>query len=215
MKPSIKTLIPIQLAAVALVGVTGVGAANAATHRSAQSAEQTAQRVARCWVPGGKQGPLASKYKKYQPKKDLHQTRAQILKRAQSWVTKKVPYSQDGSSPYCNKYGVYRRDCSGFVSMAWGLHSVQWTGSLIGSGYSKPLGGPKHKNWTKLIEPGDAVTRSPSSHSGHVALVVKVGTKGVEVAQEPTFGGHAEKVFRKWAYLKNNGFYGIRYAHVK
>ncbi|MEV6975794.1 peptidoglycan-binding protein [Kitasatospora sp. NPDC093806] len=52
-------------------------------------------------------------------------TRAQIIERAQRWVDQKVPYSMgrywsDG----------YRQDCSGFVSMAWGLGSNQTTWTL-------------------------------------------------------------------------------------
>ncbi|WP_225822827.1 peptidoglycan-binding protein [Streptomyces naphthomycinicus] len=52
-------------------------------------------------------------------------TRTDIIKRAKVWVAAKVPYSMsafwsDG----------YRQDCSGYVSMAWGLPSNEWTGSL-------------------------------------------------------------------------------------
>ncbi|WP_189948869.1 peptidoglycan-binding protein [Streptomyces alanosinicus] len=52
-------------------------------------------------------------------------TRTQIINRAKLWVTAQVPYSMsafwsDG----------YRQDCSGFVSMAWGLPGNEWTGSL-------------------------------------------------------------------------------------
>jgi hypothetical protein len=55
----------------------------------------------------------------------LRLTRAQILDRAESWVAAGVPYSmtaywKDG----------YRQDCSGFVSMAWGLGVSAWTGDL-------------------------------------------------------------------------------------
>ena len=55
----------------------------------------------------------------------LRLTRAQILERAETWVAAKVPYSmtalwKDG----------YRQDCSGFVSMAWGLGTSAWTGDL-------------------------------------------------------------------------------------
>ncbi|GAA2122792.1 hypothetical protein GCM10009759_73470 [Kitasatospora saccharophila] len=52
-------------------------------------------------------------------------TRAEILRRAQTWVDQKVPYSM-------NKYWSdgYRQDCSGFVSMAWGLGSSQTTWTL-------------------------------------------------------------------------------------
>ncbi|MFJ2779025.1 peptidoglycan-binding protein [Kitasatospora sp. NPDC087315] len=52
-------------------------------------------------------------------------TRAQIIERAQSWVNQKVPYSM---SRYWSD--GYRQDCSGFVSMAWGLGSSQTTWTL-------------------------------------------------------------------------------------
>jgi hypothetical protein len=52
-------------------------------------------------------------------------TRAEIIRRARTWVAEKVPYSmtrfwRDG----------YRQDCSGFVSMAWNLPGNEWTGTL-------------------------------------------------------------------------------------
>ncbi|MFH9570059.1 peptidoglycan-binding protein [Streptomyces sp. NPDC017454] len=52
-------------------------------------------------------------------------TRTEIISRAKTWVTAKVPYSvtaywSDG----------YRQDCSGYVSMAWKLPTNEWTGSL-------------------------------------------------------------------------------------
>ncbi|MBY6304690.1 peptidoglycan-binding protein [Streptomyces clavuligerus] len=52
-------------------------------------------------------------------------TRAEIIERARTWLTEKVPYStrrywDDG----------YRQDCSGYVSMAWNLPGNEWTGSL-------------------------------------------------------------------------------------
>ncbi|MEU3920856.1 peptidoglycan-binding protein [Streptomyces sp. NPDC029004] len=52
-------------------------------------------------------------------------TRAEIINRAQQWVTAKVPYSMD---QYWSD--GYRQDCSGFVSMAWNMGSNEWTGSL-------------------------------------------------------------------------------------
>ncbi|MFK4116489.1 peptidoglycan-binding protein [Streptomyces longwoodensis] len=66
-------------------------------------------------------------------------TRAEIIRRAKAWVAARVPYSMgaywsDG----------YRQDCSGFVSMAWGLPGNEWTGSLgqfgvrIGKGDLQP-----------------------------------------------------------------------------
>ncbi|WP_030908399.1 peptidoglycan-binding protein [Streptomyces sp. NRRL F-5126] len=52
-------------------------------------------------------------------------TRAQIISRAKTWVTAKVPYSM-------TKFWTdgYRQDCSGYVSMAWHLPKNEWTGSL-------------------------------------------------------------------------------------
>ncbi|MCX3063674.1 peptidoglycan-binding protein [Streptomyces beihaiensis] len=52
-------------------------------------------------------------------------TRSAIIARAKTWVAAKVPYSM-------NKFWKdgYRQDCSGFVSMAWGLPGNEWTGSL-------------------------------------------------------------------------------------
>ncbi|MFF0447400.1 peptidoglycan-binding protein [Streptomyces sp. NPDC004609] len=52
-------------------------------------------------------------------------TRAEIINRAKKWVNAKVPYSM-------SKYWSdgYRQDCSGYISMAWGLKTNEWTGSL-------------------------------------------------------------------------------------
>ncbi len=57
-------------------------------------------------------------------------TRAQIITRAEKWLTEKVPYSQ--VEWWTNANGTYRQDCSGYVSMAWGLNQYTdfWTGNL-------------------------------------------------------------------------------------
>ncbi|NDZ82054.1 hypothetical protein G3I19_26680 [Streptomyces sp. SID10853] len=52
-------------------------------------------------------------------------TRAAIISRAKKWVGAKVPYRMDK-----NWTDGYRQDCSGFVSMAWGLDGSEWTGNL-------------------------------------------------------------------------------------
>jgi hypothetical protein len=53
--------------------------------------------------------------------------RETILQRGFDWLDKGVPYSQSDS------FEGYRTDCSGFVSMAWGLGTSQTTSSF-GSG---------------------------------------------------------------------------------
>ncbi|MFE2912998.1 peptidoglycan-binding protein [Kitasatospora indigofera] len=54
-------------------------------------------------------------------------TREQIIARAQGWVDQKVPYSM---STYWSD--GYRQDCSGYVSMAWGLAASETTWTLPG-----------------------------------------------------------------------------------
>src|SRR2546430_2881104 len=46
-------------------------------------------------------------------------SRYQIIERARSWLWPAVAYSQKAF--HQNMYGCYRADCSGYVSMAWGL----------------------------------------------------------------------------------------------
>ncbi|MEU7477103.1 hypothetical protein AB0A63_14040 [Lentzea sp. NPDC042327] len=45
--------------------------------------------------------------------------RAEIVERACTWLRDSVPYGQ--AKYHANEHGIYRADCSGFVSMAWGL----------------------------------------------------------------------------------------------
>ena len=184
-----KTLIPLQLATLAMVGVAGAGTAHAAeAHTTPASAAVSAQKCGKT------------------PAKNSHLSRSTMLKRGKSWVTAKVPYSQ--TQTYCNSYGRYRKDCSGFVSMAWGLRTSYWTGSLLG--VSKNLSNPKR------VAAGDALTHYATSKSrGHVVLVVSKGTKGVYVYAEPHSGSYAQKQYWSWTYIKNNHYYGIRYNNVK
>ncbi|KUL34380.1 hypothetical protein ADL22_30500 [Streptomyces sp. NRRL F-4489] len=85
-------------------------------------------------------------------------SRAEILRRAQHWVDRGVRYSM---SSY---YEGYRQDCSGFVSMAWGLSGSQWTGSLASYGVRVS------KN---ALQPGDMLLyHNPANptHGSHVVL---------------------------------------------
>ncbi|WP_408650381.1 hypothetical protein, partial [Jatrophihabitans sp.] len=67
-------------------------------------------------------------------------TRDKIYNRAQYWVAQNVPYSQSAyTSANSAPTGPYRTDCSGFISMAWGLDSSLNTGTLpdVSTGISK------------------------------------------------------------------------------
>lgn len=48
--------------------------------------------------------------------------RDEIIERAESWLRPSVPYS--ATKFHQNEFGIYRTDCSGYVSMAWGLPGV-------------------------------------------------------------------------------------------
>ncbi len=54
--------------------------------------------------------------------------RSTVLSRANTWVAEKLPYSQTVCHTDAN--GTYRTDCSGFISMAWGLTSSYVTSTL-------------------------------------------------------------------------------------
>jgi hypothetical protein len=45
--------------------------------------------------------------------------REQVIERAESWLHPSVAYSQHDF--HTTEHGTYRTDCSGYVSMAWGL----------------------------------------------------------------------------------------------
>jgi cell wall-associated NlpC family hydrolase len=80
-------------------------------------------------------------------------TRSEVLARAHTWVVKRVTYSQSA------RYAGYRRDCSGFVSMAWHL----------GTSYtSRTIGAVAKRVAISQLRPGDAV-HTP----GHVAIFVR------------------------------------------
>ncbi|WP_157747002.1 FG-GAP repeat domain-containing protein [Micromonospora rifamycinica] len=98
---------------------------------------------------------------------DMIVTRSQILARAYSWLdVGGVPYSQDRC--YSNSHGDYRTDCSGFVSMAWGLGgpgSSFWTGNLDNRSFQIPR---------NSLMPGDALLRHTGNpDENHVALFVR------------------------------------------
>lgn len=120
-------------------------------------------------------------------------TRPAVLHRAHNWVAKQVRYSQSST------FGGYRRDCSGFVSMAWKL-GRSYTSSTIRSVAKRvPL---------SKLRPGDAI-RTP----GHVAIFVKWanGARTRYVAMEQSTWGrpalhHVRSVGR--------GATGLRYRRI-
>lgn len=91
--------------------------------------------------------------------------RRDFIARAFSWVEQGVMYSKRGS--HSDHNGTYRRDCSGFVSMAWGLdgsYSTRRMAPFDGT-FSHALGSYAD------LRPGDALNRPrPKKGNYHVAL---------------------------------------------
>ncbi|GAB3494156.1 hypothetical protein GCM10027521_42340 [Amycolatopsis cihanbeyliensis] len=137
------------------------------------------------------------------PSSDLELTRDDILVRGKSWIDERVPYSQ--SSWHTNQFGRYRQDCSGYVSMAWGLHRVRWTGDIMEVA---------HRIDRRDLLPGDALWLHGSS-TQHMALFVRwadsAETRAV-VWEEYRTGTVASE--RTWSASRTSRFNAIRYDNV-
>ncbi|MGW6704040.1 hypothetical protein ACWGDE_03950 [Streptomyces sp. NPDC054956] len=79
-------------------------------------------------------------------------TREQIIARAKDWVDQRVGYSQGSGWEDAATSGPYRRDCSGFVSMAWQLRTSLSTRTL--STVAREL------SELEELEPGDALVNT-------------------------------------------------------
>lgn len=89
--------------------------------------------------------------------------RDEIISRAQTWVDQGVPYNWDTTHP--DPQGKqYRMDCSGFVSMAWGLDDSLNTVTLPDV---------SHKIDKDELKPGDVLMKGgPGTEgaNGHVVI---------------------------------------------
>lgn len=130
-------------------------------------------------------------------------SRQDVLLRAQSWIDEHVLYSQ--TKYHANKFGRYRQDCSGYISMCWHLPTSYTTATIIQVAHQI--------SWTQLL-PGDALWHR-SAHMGHIALFVgwadKAHTKPV-VDEEYQTGHPCTR--RVWSHKYASGFTPIRYNHV-
>ena len=138
---------------------------------------------------------------------DENTTRAQALTRAQSWLSVGIPYSQ--SRCYHNAYGDYRTDCSGFVSMAWGVGgsgSGHWTGNLLDVSYVISR---------SVLQPGDALLRHTGDpDENHVALFVRwadqAHTQPVVIEQT----GSQNTIQDTWSQSYAGLYTPVRYDHI-
>lgn len=82
-------------------------------------------------------------------------TRAEAMRRAQTWTSRRVPYSQQRS------LNGWRTDCSGFVSMAWNADKSYTTYSL--PEISHPIAKDQ-------LKPGDIMLNRSGDRLRHVVM---------------------------------------------
>ncbi|MER6849956.1 peptidoglycan-binding protein [Streptomyces flaveolus] len=124
-------------------------------------------------------------------------TRTDIIERAKTWVTAKVPYSM---TAYWSD--GYRQDCSGYVSMAWNLPTNEWTGSL---------GAFADRITKEELQPGDILLFHNASDPQTGSHVVIFGgwtddeqTSYTAYEQTPP---HTRKMATPYAYWSNSAKY--------
>jgi hypothetical protein len=100
------------------------------------------------------------------------------VQRAKAWVDLGIPYNQQA------KYQNYRQDCSGLVSMAWGLPISAVTSTL--PNYAMTL------NSKDQLQAGDAINNRGIGNNGHVVLFVQ----------------WTNKAQGKFIAYEENGYYG-------
>ncbi|MFI0797093.1 FG-GAP-like repeat-containing protein [Micromonospora rubida] len=136
-----------------------------------------------------------------------HVTRETALARARSWLSPKVPYSQQ----HChrNQYGDYRMDCSGFLAMAWaigGLGSDWWTGNLhlvttpvargsltLGDALLRHTGDPAENHVALFVRWADSAQTMP-------VVIEQTGADSVEGTIERTWSSDKASVYTPVRY---------------
>ncbi len=142
------------------------------------------------------------------------------VSRAKVWVDKNVRYDQNATAKpdgtRATDHTGYRTDCSGFISMAWGLtaegRAVPDTVRL--ANYAKTLDGGKD-----ALAPGDIINNRKPGNKGHVLMFVGWIDKeaGAFVAYELQCGwdgkkctvGQAVQTTRTLVWLSDMNGWGI------
>lgn len=143
-----------------------------------------------------------------------HISRDSVIQRASIWLNPQQFYSQDVANAYNgtgqNKNKKWRRDCSGYVSMAWRLQGSapsygRNTASL--DEISKEIGFRALKRGDILLD-GDG----GPGYSAHVVIFAKwVKAKGGDfymIEENPAYGGAKRHKASEVSYLKNGGIKG-------
>jgi len=137
-------------------------------------------------------------------------SRGTVLTRARHWLRLNVPYNQEASTFDINKGKKFRTDCSGFISMTWGLTSSRNTDTL--KDVSKAVA------WSKL-KAGDMVLKGTGPWAlQHVKLFEKWANAQhtsmwiIEEGATATDMNH-KTVTVSW--LKSNGYQPRKYNNIR
>lgn len=124
---------------------------------------------------------------------------ATVVARAQSWVNAHVPYNMGGY------YHGYREDCSGYVSMAWGLPAPgRTTDDMLGK-----VGNTISK---AALRQGDALLNPASGAHGHIVLFDKWADSGHNSYWGYEESGSRGAVYRQIPYPYFSGYDTTDYA---
>ncbi|MFI6497873.1 FG-GAP repeat domain-containing protein [Nonomuraea typhae] len=127
--------------------------------------------------------------------------RSETLVRSRTWIDERVPYSQ--SACHQNQYGDYRTDCSGYLSMIWGLRHSYTTATLDQV---------SHQIARADLRLGDALNRPGE----HVALFIgwADAARTKPIVREQAGPNGAPTVERTWSATYANTYTPIRYDNI-
>jgi len=154
--------VTVALCAATALGLGATGAAFA--QQSGPAGGRLSSQAGGHEYPGAGQGkvtPVPAEFRAGAGERSLTAaagiTRSEVIARAKSWVGKGLDYS------WTNYYQGYRMDCSGYVSMAWGLGSSLATPNFVPGGSAEWI--------TKAeLKAGDALLDDDSGADGHIVL---------------------------------------------
>ncbi|MER0246866.1 VCBS repeat-containing protein, partial [Streptomyces sp. HSW2009] len=156
-----KYLHPRRSLAIAVASVLALGVTALEGTGTASAAPSTATVAAAGALDKGSPGQGAPSVREQERSVRLaadRVTRSEALTRASSWVGLGLSYNQNGT------YEGYRRDCSGYVSMAWKLGKPGLaTPNFVPSGAARTISKAE-------LRPGDALNNDRAGNDGHIVL---------------------------------------------
>lgn len=150
-------------------------------------------------------------------------SRSKVISRAKFWVDNKRSYSMQATSPGPESNKVWRKDCSAFVSMAWGTyHSDNPTGYTTWSLHPSSGYGVTRAISESQLSAGDILLITPAENGksyGHVGIFEKwantAKTQWVILEQAYGTGGTARRTIGYPYSPSSNGAKYKPYRYVR